>query len=172
MFGNKRILRFIALILLVLWMSLIFGLSSQNAANSASVSSGLSRKIVSMLYPKFEDLSEAEQREILSSLAFPVRKAAHFSLFAVLGVIAFWNVSFFDKLSLKVKSLISIGFSSLYAATDEFHQLFIEGRSGELRDIFIDTAGAIFSISVLLIVRQIALKKKAKKIAEENYDKA
>lgn len=168
----KKSFRVFVILLLLFWMGLIFFLSAQTAAESANTSSGLSRKIVSMLYPKFEDLSEAEQREILSSLAFPVRKAAHFSLFAVLGVIAFWNLSFFDKLSLKAKSLISIGFSSLYAATDEFHQLFIEGRSGELRDIFIDTAGAIFSISILLIVRQIALKKKAKKIAEENYDKA
>ena len=38
--------------------------------------------------------------------------------------------------------LLSILFSFLYAATDEFHQLFVPGRSGEFKDVMIDTVGA------------------------------
>lgn len=30
----------------------------------------------------------------------------------------------------------------LYACTDEYHQLFVPGRSGQLRDVMIDAVGA------------------------------
>ena len=33
----------------------------------------------------------------------------------------------------------------LYACTDEFHQLFVPGRSGNFRDVIIDTSGGVLS---------------------------
>ena len=37
----------------------------------------------------------------------------------------------------------AIGLSILYSCTDEFHQLFISGRSGSIRDILIDSIGIL-----------------------------
>ena len=37
--------------------------------------------------------------------------------------------------------------ATAYAATDEFHQLFIEGRSGEVRDVGIDSLGALLGLA-------------------------
>lgn len=45
-----------------------------------------------------------------------------------------------------VRSLV---FCALYAGTDEYHQSFIHGRGPEVRDVFIDTAGA--TLCLLLI---------------------
>ena len=47
-----------------------------------------------------------------------------------------------------IKKAIIIAFlgTFLYACSDEFHQLFIPGRSGEFRDVMIDSTGGIIGI--------------------------
>lgn len=113
--------------------------------------------------------------EILASITglsfevahFIVRKAAHFTEFAVLGVCLAAN--FYDFKSRNelaktgenpAKSVITrhplvaawiVG--TLYAGTDEFHQLFVEGRSSEFRDVCIDSAGVVLGIAIAAIVR-------------------
>lgn len=64
-----------------------------------------------------------------------IRKTAHMTLYAIL---AFYAACSQIKPSFK-KVLL---FCACYACTDEFHQLFIPGRSGEIRDICIDCLGA------------------------------
>lgn len=43
----------------------------------------------------------------------------------------------------------AVGIATFYGATDEFHQMFTQGREARLRDVFIDAAGA--SLAVFLI---------------------
>jgi VanZ family protein len=38
--------------------------------------------------------------------------------------------------------------------SDEFHQLFIVGRSGQIKDVFIDTFGAIFVVFIIYLVKK------------------
>ena len=64
-----------------------------------------------------------------------IRKIAHMTLYAIL---AFCAACSQIKPSFK-KVLL---FCACYACTDEFHQLFIPGRSGEIRDVCIDCLGA------------------------------
>lgn len=64
-----------------------------------------------------------------------IRKTAHMTLYAIL---AFCAACSQIKPSFK-KVLL---FCACYACTDEFHQLFIPGRSGEIRDVCIDCLGA------------------------------
>jgi VanZ family protein len=42
-----------------------------------------------------------------------------------------------------------------YAASDEFHQVFVSGRSPLIVDVLIDTCGALAGILLLLLVRFI-----------------
>lgn len=35
---------------------------------------------------------------------------------------------------------------ALYAASDEFHQLFVPGRSGQISDVLLDSAGVCFGV--------------------------
>lgn len=49
----------------------------------------------------------------------------------------------------------SIFFCFIYAITDEFHQTFITGRTGQFSDVIIDTIGA----SIGSIVYSIVYKK-------------
>ena len=39
-----------------------------------------------------------------------------------------------------------------YAASDEFHQLFVPGRAGRVTDVLIDSGGVIFGLFVVFVV--------------------
>jgi len=40
----------------------------------------------------------------------------------------------------------------VYAATDEFHQLFVPGRSGQVKDVLLDSCGAAVGVLILMLV--------------------
>lgn len=73
---------------------------------------------------------------------FILRKVAHVTVFAIL---AYFVASIFMKTSRPY--LIFVIFASIaYALTDEIHQLSVHGRSGNARDILIDSAGVAIGI--------------------------
>ena len=39
--------------------------------------------------------------------------------------------------------------AALYAVTDEFHQSFVPGRYPDVRDVLVDTAGALVAVLLL-----------------------
>ena len=133
-------------------MTLIFCLSSQNAEISSQTSGSVIESVASVFYPGFADMSADAQNEIISNFQFIVRKTAHFSLYAVLGVLSFLSVISYRNLKYRFRLLISAGICLLYAACDEFHQLFISGRSAEIRDVCIDFCGAALAITVLALL--------------------
>ena len=50
---------------------------------------------------------------------------------------------------------------TLYAATDDLHQLFVEGRSCEFRDVCIDSAGVVLGITIAAIANAIRSRKRS-----------
>ena len=92
-----------------------------------------------------------------------VREIGHIVEFAVFSLPVFIFFSTF-KISIKRGYYLSLVFCALYAASDEIHQIFVEGRSCELRDWAIDTAGAalgaIAFLVIFLIIRKITGKSK------------
>ena len=50
--------------------------------------------------------------------------------------------------------------SSLYSVSDEFHQLFVPGRSALVRDILIDTLAALGGVIVLIGIKAILNMKR------------
>jgi len=65
-----------------------------------------------------------------------------------------------SRLSRIVVFLISWALTTLYAASDEFHQLFVPGRSGEIRDVCIDSVGAIAGVLIgILILSRLSARK-------------
>ena len=65
--------------------------------------------------------------------------------------------TFIHKQNPLIKSFL---FTVLYACSDEFHQLFISGRAGQIRDVCIDSTGAL----IMLLIVYFILKRKDKKI--------
>ncbi len=157
------IFRVIAPVLLVFWMILIFILSAENAEQSSETSAGFSYWLFSVIYPDFNDMDSATQHTLLVQFSFIIRKAAHFTLYFILGILSFLNTQAFLRIKLRFKTLLSFWFSVLYAASDELHQLFVPGRAGQIRDVAIDGCGAFLGIVICIFIYKGVERKNAKK---------
>lgn len=141
---------------IILWilvfscMGTIFYFSSQEATDSDKTSSAFIKSIVRIM-DFSSSLSENEIEELSEKLTFVVRKGAHFSIYAFLGVLLallFSQYNFCGKRQL----FYSVGTAFLYACSDEFHQCFVKGRSGEVRDVFLDSSGALCGVIFIMII--------------------
>lgn len=81
-----------------------------------------------------------------------IRKLAHLSIYACMGI-CWANFFCTIKLSWRQCFLISILMCCLFAASDEWHQTFVPGRSGEFLDVCLDTLGATLGIGCMLGLR-------------------
>lgn len=148
---NNNIVKFYKLILVVFWLIVIFLFSSQVATESSE----LSGRIVNSIAPVAPEI-------IKSSLTFLVRKSAHIFLYFVLGILTA-NLLVSYKLKAKLVNIYSLVFVFAYAITDEIHQLFVAGRSGEVRDVLIDTIAGAVGIALYLGIRKLHSTKRASK---------
>lgn len=153
-----KVFRTVTVVLIVLWMALIFSLSSQNAEISSETSGSVIVAVADIVYPDFSEMPSEKQMEIVASLQFIVRKIAHFSLYAVLGILSFLSVISYRQLKFSYRFLISAGICLLYAVSDELHQLFVSGRSSEIRDVCIDFCGSLIAITVLSLLARCVKK--------------
>lgn len=122
---KNKILYFI---LPLLWMLVIFAFSHQPATISDTQSGVFVEQLQAWL-PAADS----------GFLTFIVRKSAHIFAYFVLGVLMFRALR---QTGLARPMLWAVVICALYATADEFHQLFVPGRSGEVRDILIDTVAA------------------------------
>lgn len=129
-----------------LWGSLIFGFSSQNAQES----SGLSQKVTAALIEGANDAFSAgwSKAQILyyeSFWEFWVRKAAHFTEYLIFGLLLVLPL-YLCGLVGKRLVLTALLIAACYATSDELHQFLSPGRSPGVRDVCIDTCGALIGI--------------------------
>jgi VanZ family protein len=128
-------------ILIVLWLCLIWGHSLQPAV----VSDNESGRVLEFLRQIFPTLLGGENG------TFIVRKSAHFTEFFILGILLcmeFCTEVYGALRRFAVPSLVGL----LVAFIDETIQLFVVGRSGEVRDMWIDFAGVMFGTLIVLAI--------------------
>ncbi len=128
--------KLISWIAAISWMAVIFYLSHQPGSASSDLSSG----VVAALLSFIDQVAPNLELDIEKFHTF-VRKNAHFIAYFLLSLLSLnaWRSSGFRGMK---QLVLGFGMCVLFAATDEIHQLFIEGRSGEVRDVLIDSAGA------------------------------
>ena len=115
--------RRVFLILAALWLCFIWGQSFL----SADLSRAESGRVLALL-----------QRILPGLTAHMVRKAAHFTEYAVLGALLFGAFPIRSRAALTGTLFAAM----LAAVTDETIQLFSAGRSGQITDVWLDFAGA------------------------------
>ena len=150
--------KFIRWIPVIVWMTVIFLFSAQNADNSSQTSSLPAEILARLFNPDFEQCSEAYKNMLLDRCQFIVRKLAHFSVYTVLGMLTYNAFRGLEKFSFRLTLLFSALLCLLYAISDEFHQSFVPGRSCQLRDVLIDFSGAVCGIAVAVLFIKL-LKK-------------
>lgn len=147
----KHIWRYLLMILILVLCIKIYHFSSQCDTESEKTSHTVTRVIVTIIYP---NITEQDLQEKIDQIDPFIRKITHFSIYALLGFLTMnclttWNCT------IKTQGMISLGYAFLYACSDEFHQRFVPGRSGEFRDVGIDTLGAFCGILLALVIISI-----------------
>lgn len=117
---------------LLCWVAVIWG-HSLLAGPESSAESGL---VVALLRPLFEALGITDA----SLMSLVVRKCAHFSEYAVLGVLARGYLGA-RRRETGAAALPAGLLAALVPVVDETIQLGVPGRSGQPTDVLIDLAG-------------------------------
>lgn len=142
-----------------LTMIIIFWFSSKNATESDATSNPIATEILTIIERIIGRFDGKEHVSWLELLNFVVRKAAHVTEYVILGITI--NIGFYHShLRNRKLFLFSLLMATAYAATDEFHQLFVEGRSGQITDVCIDTVGCLIGCLLTALFIQIRNKKK------------
>ena len=141
-------------------MVMIFAFSTEDAEHSDKTSGLISRRVLSIFHPDYEQLEESRQKLLYDDVQHAVRKCAHFTEYTMLGLmLRLCLESWFGHRVKRSRSLTLAGFciGTVYACTDEFHQLLIEGRSGQWSDVFVDGSGVLLGVLIgMLLIRRIS----------------
>ena len=130
----------LSIILVLIWMTIIFIMSSFNAEDSANQSNFIVNIIANIL-----------NINNISLLSLIIRKLAHFTEYLILGTLV---INMFTKNNAKKTYLLSILLCIIYAISDEIHQIFVPGRACQLKDILIDSVGSITGIYLFKLLKK------------------
>ena len=174
--------RIILGILIIIWMITIFLFSNQDGMESENTSDIITNRLVNETIENDieieENVDNTNNENINNSVnvakynyelemykgevRLVVRKSAHFIIYLVGGFLLFnffrtYNISLRNQIIYAILGII------LYASSDEFHQLFVNGRTARVEDVLLDTLGAIVGILINIIFLKIICKMKNKK---------
>ena len=136
--------------LVILWMGLIFFFSHQPATESSELISGITEVIVDMVHVIAPDNDQMFNQDIIN---FSIRKAAHFGVYLVLGLLVF-NGLIHSSIPRSKVIILALLICVLYAISDEFHQLFVTGRSGQVSDVLLDSSGGLVGVLLMNAIRR------------------
>ena len=148
----------------LIWMMVIFCFTAQNGDESGDLSSGVTHLVMTVLNQLFQlEWSQAELLEMVSIWDYPIRKLAHMTEFGILAVLIFIAIKNYKIVDTTKKRYLFAWLAAVvYAATDEFHQLFVPGRSGNLFDVCVDATGV--TIALCLVAAILALSQSRKEV--------
>lgn len=137
--GWKRFLRY--WLPVVLWMLLIFGLSTR--AGAPDNTSRIIGPVVRWLVPGISDAA-------LGRVVLGVRKGAHVTEYAVLALLC-WRAR---RQPIRgpirpwrwADAAFALALTVAFAASDEWHQSFVPSRHGSRWDVLLDSAGAVLGL--------------------------
>lgn len=136
---------YIKLFIIFIWMSIIFYFSHQNGNESSEAS-----QIVVDILNVFGININSYLGNITHLL---IRKVAHLIEYFILAILIYFFLK--DFLIKKYCVYYSIGFSFLYACSDEFHQMFIPLRGPSIIDVLIDVSGAILGMLIIYLLKKV-----------------
>lgn len=143
---HKRRTLFLAAAFLGLWMLLIFALSAQPGRASNQLSKFLAVPIADTL----QQLAWQDVRRsiLVEQVNHGLRKGAHVSVYFILGYGGAWFMQKLVPPRRRWSWGVLLFFCIAFAVLDEYHQLFVAGRTGTLRDVLWDTGGAMGGMAV------------------------
>lgn len=128
----------------LVWMAVIFSASSDTKSFARS-----SRILAPLLHWLFPQMPE----DTVHLIVLFARKGAHLAEYAVLALL-FWRalrrpVKNDPRPWNRREAARALALVCLYAASDEFHQIFVPARTAHVTDVLIDTAGGAAGLFAL-----------------------
>ena len=148
----KKRLRVISILTTLIWMIVIFRFSMDSGSASHELSDAcvqIFNKLVYFLVHKDLRLAISPEHYVWIEMFF--RKCAHMTIYFVLSMNVM-VVLFTFNMKMRYRMFLSVLFCFIYALTDEFHQMFVDGRGASFLDCLIDTFGALMGMIAALIL--------------------
>lgn len=140
--------RILVILLMLSNLTFIWINSSKTAKDSTEVSESVTESVAPHVIDGYKEMTKPQKEVKIKELNPKIRSVAHMLEYIPLGILLFFlMLSVFDicrKSKTKhILSLIalSIVLALLFALTDETHQLYVDGRSFEIKDIGLDMLG-------------------------------
>lgn len=130
----------------------MFYFSNQNGDRSNGISEDIVLHILNLL-----SISPDSSIKVMDLANFVIRKLAHFSEYTVLGI---GLCGLMRVLVKRYWGIAAIVLGAVLASLDEFHQLFIPGRSAMVSDVVIDICGAVVGSIIFTLIILLQEKKR------------
>ena len=150
---NKKLLIYILII--PAYLLTIYLLSHQTGQTSNEISEGIIRRIIGKLF----DITGKElTHDMLDTINYLSRKFLHFTEYIILAML-FYGLFKNLPLSIQKRLVFSVLPAVIYSVSDEFHQLFVPNRTGQISDIIIDSSGALIGALLMYLLERRKIKK-------------
>lgn len=150
-----KVFKLLSIISCISVMIIIFYFSNQPAVESSALSGNITERVFQLIEKLFFlNLKGNEKTYYLNIFETMIRKTAHMSEYAILSITLVYVFFLYENRGwhLVIKSqLVCI----LYAITDEIHQLYVPGRSGQIVDVLIDGIGGFLGCMIFLCFLKI-----------------
>lgn len=149
---------------IILLMILIFYFSQQPVTVSNDLSTGVTEHIIETV----EKVAPIEDVNI-DTINHIVRKNAHFFIYFFLGIFV---LNALKKSGINGYQSVGLAlfFCMTYAVSDEVHQLFVNGRGAQVRDVLIDSTGAAIGIILASIIGSVVKSRTTRSIQMPSKD--
>ena len=128
------------------WMAFIFFMST--GMGDAEHTIGLLGRLLRAFMPEAAKHFGPLQLEYLNYL---IRKLGHFCEYMALTALAVRAFQFGSS-KLKIRSLLgAVALSVCYAVSDEAHQYFVPYRTASVRDVLLDSSGALVCAALIAV---------------------
>lgn len=159
----KKVIRYMLFVCIVLWLAVIYSFSAKNGVSSSNYSGGITKKVLKIIYPSYEHKDVRTKKIIFQKTNFYIRKTAHFAEYAILAVlVTFFLLTF--NMGFISAIIFTVALCCAFAAGDEIHQMFVKGRSPQMKDVILDTigalAGSVFASLAVRIVFEVCNKNR------------
>lgn len=158
-YRRKLAVTVVTAFLLVILYLIIWGFSAQDADASGSLSHMITEKVIELIDDiASKNWSDIVKAELAEYFEHPVRKLAHFSEYACMGLLVYIMLGQWVENRRRLY-IITILWVFVSAAIDEFHQTFIPGRYGSFADVILDTSGAVVMLIICRFIRSCSLRR-------------
>ena len=146
----------IAASLLLFWLYiLIFGFSGQDGEESGNLSLTISEKCVEVINSLAGNPWSGQRMESIALyFEHPLRKLAHFTEYACMGILVYVLWSPWIKKG-KGLTALTVAWVFVSAALDEVHQFFVPGRYCSFWDVLLDTWGGFCGVLLCLLLLKV-----------------